>query len=90
MTVGSYKQHVSDVEFTPYSFQGHGWLYSHEPESEEQENLLLAAGAFEIKAQKKIQAQSFLSQEQANPLPEKKEVAVAAEEIFLMDIGYDE
>tara|TARA_R110000824_G_scaffold391570_1_gene589443 strand:- start:86 stop:322 length:237 start_codon:yes stop_codon:yes gene_type:complete len=72
MTVGSYKQHVSDVEFTPYSFQGHGWLYSHEPESEEQENLLLAAGAFEIKAQKKNTGTVLFKSGASQPPPRKK------------------
>ena len=43
------------------------------------------------KVKKKIKEQSFLSrQEETQILPQKEEVAVAAEEIFVMELGYDE
>jgi hypothetical protein len=51
--LGSWKQEVNGTSFTPYSFRGHGWLYSHTPETPEEEQKLIDAGAFKIEGQKK-------------------------------------
>jgi len=46
--LGAYKQKLEGIEFTPHTFRGHGWLYSHEPNDKAEEKTLIKAGAFKI------------------------------------------